>query len=327
MRGEDAVTKDPERGDDPGRADDDERGLAAPANDPRRHRVSVATVVALLVVVAGAWLLTQTREPPLRSLVVAGAVVAAVALTRRRASIVRGALLTVGALLVLGAGMWIGANSPRHTWFGALVSHGPRNRGEVAVTFDDGPNVTATLAIAAILDAHDAKGTFFLVGKALDRRPDIAKRLLDDGHLLGNHSYHHDYTSWLDPRYPELTKTEVSFRTQLGVCPAFYRPPHGQHTPFMAYDVHRNGMVMTTWDVSAGDWQAKDARALARRILRRVQPGSVIDLHDGLDGDLTTDRTVVVRALPFVLEGLRARHLVPVRLDHLLGRPGYLDRC
>lgn len=284
-------------------------------------------VVAVVVVLVAGWLLTQTRERALRELLLAGAAVGALALRWRRASFVRRSLLTVGSLTVIGAGMWIGANSPRLTWFGALVSHGPRDRREVAITFDDGPNVTATLAIAAILDTYHAKGTFFIVGKALDRRPDIAKSLLDDGHLLGNHSYHHDYTSWLDPRYPELTRTQASFRKRLGVCPAFYRPPHGQHTPFMAYDVRRNGMVITTWDVSAGDWLAKDPRALARRILRHVQPGSVIDLHDGLDGDLTTDRTVLVKAMPLVLDGLRARHLVPVRLDHLLGRPGYLDRC
>ncbi|MEA3020775.1 MAG: peptidoglycan-N-acetylglucosamine deacetylase, partial [Actinomycetota bacterium] len=212
-------------------------------------------------------------EQPLRALVVAGAAVAVLAaVLRPRSRLVGRSLLSIGALTVVGAGMWIGANSPRHTWFGALVSNGPRDRREVAITFDDGPNVTATLAIASILDAHHAKGTFFIVGKALDRRPDIAKRLLDDGHLLANHSYHHDYTSWLDPRYPELTMTQASFRAHLGVCPAFYRPPHGQHTPLMAYDVHANGMTMIGWDSSAGDWLAKDPKALARRILRHVQP-------------------------------------------------------
>ena len=75
------------------------------------------------------------------------------------------------------------------------------------------------------------KGTFFTVGKALDARPDITRALYDDGHLLGNHSYHHDYWRWLDPRYPELDRTQDAFERALGVCPGFFRPPHGQRTP------------------------------------------------------------------------------------------------
>ena len=62
-----------------------------------------------------------------------------------------------------------------------------------------------------ILDAHGVKGTFFTVGKALDARPDITRALYDDGQLLGNHSYHHDYWRWLDPRYPELGRTQDAF--------------------------------------------------------------------------------------------------------------------
>ena len=93
-----------------------------------------------------------------------------------------------------------------------------------------------------ILDAHAVKATFFTVGKALDARPDISQALLSDGQLLGAHSYHHDYWRWLDPRYPELDRTQKAFQRQLGVCPAFFRPPHGQRTPFMSWLVHDREM-------------------------------------------------------------------------------------
>jgi hypothetical protein len=131
---------------------------------------------------------------------------------------------------------------------------------------------------------------------------------------------------WLDPRYPELAQTQRSF-ARLGVCPAFYRAPHGQHTPFLAAVVHRHGMVMIGWDVSAGDWAAHDPAALARRILRRVRSGSIIDLHDGLDGKVEADRTNLVQAMPLILDGLAAKHLTPVTLDVLLGKPGYVAGC
>ena len=82
-----------------------------------------------------------------------------------------------------------------------------------------------------------------------------------------------------------------------------------------------------TWSVSAGDWATNDPALVASRVLRRARPGSIILLHDGLDGRITADRSVVVAALPRILEGLKARGLTPVRLDDLLGGPGYLDHC
>ena len=233
---------------------------------------------------------------------------------------------TAGAAVVaqaVGLTLWIGANSARVTWFGSLVSRGPGHTGEVALTFDDGPDLVSTLAVRDMLDAHHVKATFFTVGKAMVARPEISRALLADGQLLGDHSYLHDSVRWVDPRYPELERNERAFATHLGVCPAFFRPPHGEHTPFMAAVVARHHMRMVTWDVSAGDWATADARLVARRVLRDARAGSIIDLHDGLNGSLVADRSVVVRALPAILDGLAARRLRPVRLDALLGVPGY----
>ncbi|MFN8036264.1 MAG: polysaccharide deacetylase family protein [Acidimicrobiia bacterium] len=237
-------------------------------------------------------------------------------------------LSAAGAVLVLVATIsWVGANDPAVAWFGPQVSHGSRHVRAVAITFDDGPNAGSTLRIARILDAHGAKGAFFAVGKAVDRRPDIGRALLADGHLVGNHSYEHDQWRWLDPRYPELGRAQAAIRQRLGVCPALYRPPHGERTWFVAHQVAGEHMQLVLWDDSAGDWATTDERLVARRILRKVKPGSIILLHDGLDGDVTADRRVVERALPIILDGLRARHLRVERLDRLLGVRPYLARC
>ncbi len=234
---------------------------------------------------------------------------------------ITGAAIAVVATLLVGG--WIGANSPAETWLGPIVSHGDRNRPDVALTFDDGPNVPETLAVAHILDSFGVKGTFFTVGKALAKRPDISRALMADGQLLGNHSYHHDQWRWLDPLYPELEHTQATFKKELGVCPTFYRPPHGQHTPFMSYQLARKHMTMIGWDDSAADWATTNPRTVARRILERVAPGSIIVLHDGLDGDLTANRSVLTAALPIILRGLQAKGLHVVRLDTLLGITGY----
>jgi peptidoglycan/xylan/chitin deacetylase (PgdA/CDA1 family) len=231
-----------------------------------------------------------------------------------------------GALLVVTVGItaFFGASTPTAGWFGGGATHGPRNSHLVAITFDDGPNLVTTPQVMRILDDHGVKATFFIVGKALDAGPaehQIVKDLVAHGELIGNHSYHHDQWRWLDPRYPELERTQAAFARDVGTCPAWYRPPHGQRTPFLEHVVASHGMRMVLWDTSAGDWATTDPQLVAQRILDHVRGGSIILLHDGLDGNPHADRRVVAAALPLILDGLEARGLQPVRLDQLLGGP------
>jgi peptidoglycan/xylan/chitin deacetylase (PgdA/CDA1 family) len=237
------------------------------------------------------------------------------------------ALVTASAVLAGALVLWVGANDPTVMWFGNVITHGDRDVAKVALTFDDGPDAAWSMEVADILDAHGAKGTFFEVGKAVRARPDIAKALRDDGQLLANHSFRHDYWGWLNPAYPELDETQDVLREDVGVCPAFFRPPHGQRTPFMLARVRDRGMHAVTWDVSARDWTETDGAVVARNILANVKPGSIILLHDGLDGNVTADRSVLRTALPLILDGLKAKGLTPVRLDELLGVDGYLPSC
>ncbi|HET9730333.1 MAG TPA: polysaccharide deacetylase family protein, partial [Acidimicrobiia bacterium] len=297
--------------------------LAAPAiRRPRPSVLAVATFGLVLARVAG----TRTI---LLGLSVAFVAVAALAARFGRVGLPRTHRLrtvSIGSVLMVattGVTGYFGASTVGATWFGGGVLHGPRDSGEVALTFDDGPNAEATPAIMRILDAAHVKGTFFIVGKALDADPQVVRALYQHGHLLGNHSYHHDEWRWLDPGYPELQRTQRAFARQLGVCPVWFRPPHGQKTPMMARTVHQHGMRMALWDVSVGDWALTDPQEIANRVLERVQSGSIIDLHDGLDGKPWVDRSSVVRALPLILDGLRARHLRPVRLDELVPGRAY----
>ncbi|MEY2588589.1 MAG: peptidoglycan-N-acetylglucosamine deacetylase [Acidimicrobiaceae bacterium] len=297
--------------------------------------VAGAGAAAVEVAAAGA---IGGRIAALRAAVVIAIAVAAMAVVDGRAVGADGdgrttttragtALVTAMAVLAGGLTLWVGGNDPTVKWFGDVVTHGDRAGTKVAITFDDGPDAAWSMEVAQILDQHGAKGTFFEVGKAIRARPDIAKALKDDGHLLANHSYHHDYWGWLNPSYPELDETQDVFRQDVGVCPAFFRPPHGQRTPFMLTRVRDRGMHTVTWDVSARDWTETDGQVVARDVLDNVHPGSIILLHDGLDGRVNADRAVMRTALPLILDGLKAKGLTPVRLDELLGLPGYLPTC
>ncbi|MFZ4519282.1 MAG: polysaccharide deacetylase family protein [Microthrixaceae bacterium] len=239
----------------------------------------------------------------------------------------RRALVAVVMAGVVGLLLWTGANDPQLSWFGPVVPNGPRDSREVAITFDDGPNGRWTLETARLMDERGAKGTYFVVGKAVEAQPEVVRRLLADGHLVGNHSFHHDYWRWLNPLYPELPRTQTAIERATGTCPALYRPPHGQRTPFITAQVAAKGMRTITWDVSGGDWATDDGALVARRILAKVRPGSIILLHDGIDGNVGTNRDVVLGALPLILDGLRERGLRPVRLDQLVDVPTTLRTC
>jgi peptidoglycan/xylan/chitin deacetylase (PgdA/CDA1 family) len=301
-------------------------GLAIPLGRPLQHaeswvaRAAAIATGALVLAGAGAtaalWFAT--------ALAVGAAVVNMMAGPGSGGGRFTLGISAVGGLWAVALMAWVAANTPTVNWFGGTISHGSRSGSEVALTFDDGPDDTYTLAVRDILDAHGVKATFFTVGKALATRPDISRALLADGQLLGDHSYHHDYWRWLDPRYPELERTQDAFQRLLGVCPGFFRPPHGQRTPFMSWLVDRRDMAMVTWDVSAADWSSHDGAEVAADILKRAKPGSIILLHDGLDGKVHADRSVLLTALPLILDGLKQRGLQPVRLDQLLGRPGYV---
>ena len=93
----------------------------------------------------------------------------------------------------------------------------------------------------------------------------------------------------------------------------------------MAHVVSNHHMKMVLWNDSAHDWDETNPRTIARRIVERAKPGSIILLHDGLDGHPTVDRSVLVRALPLILDGLRAKHLAVVGLDKLLHTPAWVS--
>jgi peptidoglycan-N-acetylglucosamine deacetylase len=258
--------------------------------------------------------------------VIAAAAISVVRARRRVPQTRRLRTLAFGSTLVLvtfGMTGYFGASTVSAQWFGGGVTHGPRNSGQVAITFDDDPTTNVTPQLMRILDAAHVHATFFIVGQGLVEAPQVVRTLYSHGHLVANHSYHHDGWRWLDPRYPELERTQVAFQREIGACPAWFRPPHGDRTPFMARVVRKHGMRMAMWDVSDGDRRKETARDIVRRVLRNARSGSIINLRNGIDGAPAADKDVLVEALPGILEGLRAKHLAPVRLNELIGGPAY----
>jgi peptidoglycan/xylan/chitin deacetylase (PgdA/CDA1 family) len=209
-------------------------------------------------------------------------------------------------------------------WPAGIIDRVEDKPGMVALTFDDGPNVTATAHVREVLNSYDARATFFTVGKALDIEPGLSRDLLRDGHVLADHSYSHSLAGWLKPDDDELATSETAFARHLAVRPAYFRPPFGLVTRETLRQLEGRGMTCVTWDVAVGDWKLDDAQEIARRVLDAIRPGSIVLLHDGHEGDVTGDRQAIVDALPVILEGLKQNSLQPVGLDVLLERAPYL---
>ena len=167
----------------------------------------------------------------------------------------------------------------------------------VSITFDDGPT-GLTDELVDTLRALRAPATFFVLGVNVQRRPDEVRRLVEEEHELGNHTWGHPYLTKLpDPEVrDEIARTQAEIRAVSGVVPRSLRPPYGdmdQRVRDLA------GLPMVVWDVDTNDWQSPGAAVVAERAVSGASRGSIVLMHD------THEETVA--AVPDVVEGLRDR--------------------
>lgn len=184
----------------------------------------------------------------------------------------------------------------------------------VALTFDDGPWDGQTKAVLDILKAENAPATFFMVGRRATLNKDLVKRMVAEGHQLGNHTLGH---ALLDKVTPTRQTEEIAqgvFRIQqvAGEKPKWFRPPGGHMTPWAYKAVSQSGMRIAMWDVDPNDWRKPPAYVINQRVFANTRPGSVILLHDG-----GGDRSQTIAALPGMIRELRRRGFTFVTLDEL----------
>ena len=193
--------------------------------------------------------------------------------------------------------------------------HGDPARRVVALTFDDGPS-GRTPAILRVLSKHDAHATFFVVGRATRGLEPTLRSILAHGNELGDHTYGHVDMLALKPakRRQQLTWTNALIEGATGVHPRWFRPPTGATGPAVNRLARSLGLVPVLWSIDSRDWQTPGTKAIVRRVLRGVQPGSIVLLHDG-----GGERTQTLRALPAILRALERRGLRPVTLSQMLG--------
>ena len=210
-------------------------------------------------------------------------------------------LSAAAALGLAGGGCAYAAMWPGSQLFGsALIA--PRRPGELALTFDDGPNPACTPRLLDILASHDAHATFFMLGSFAQQQPDLVRRILAAGHLIGNHSWSHPNLALTPARLvdEELTRTRETLQQIAGAPIRYFRPPFGGRRPYVLKAARRLGMVPVTWNAMTNDWAEPLADATAGRLIRMIDrlerqgSASNIVLHDGNHRQLNADRKASV---------------------------------
>lgn len=195
---------------------------------------------------------------------------------------------------------------PRSTLFGPNRSRLGTSDRVVALTFDDGPHPKVTPRLLDLLKERGVVATFFLIGRHAERYPEIVRRIVAEGHVLGNHTQSHSYLFWALPpaaMMRELERAQRAIELISGGRCRFFRPPVGMKNPLQDRALGRLGLEQVSWEVRFLDRAAPDRVRLERRLRRCLHPGSVLLLHDGADRR-AEGNPAVLDALPPLLSSL-----------------------
>jgi peptidoglycan/xylan/chitin deacetylase (PgdA/CDA1 family) len=185
----------------------------------------------------------------------------------------------------------------------------------VALTFDDGPWPGQTQRVLEILAAENVKATFFMVGVRLRIAPDLARRVVAEGHLVGNHTQTHEISrrSVRTQVVSQMVAGRETLRQVTGVASRWFRAPSGAVTPLVTAQAAVLGERVAGWTVDPADWRRPPAAVIVRRVVGGVRPGAIVLLHDG-----GGERSQTIAALPGIITQLKAKGYRFVTLDELL---------
>lgn len=223
-------------------------------------------------------------------------------------------LTAMGAFLIAATALSIGgvtvnkavttASQPRDIPIYSVET----NEKKVAISFDAAWGNEQTPELLDILDRYEVKATFFLVGQWVDNFPDSVKDIAAKGHDVENHSNTHAHMPELslEGMTEEIVSCNDKIKALTGKCPTLFRPPYGDYDNNVVGAVKNQNMYCIQWDVDSLDWKDLSASEITQRVTSKLQPGSIVLLHNGAKN--------TPEALPSIIEGIRAQgyELVPI---------------
>jgi peptidoglycan-N-acetylglucosamine deacetylase len=225
-----------------------------------------------------------------------------------------GALL-VNHLALTAAGLW-----PRSRWLGAnllTLSSDAQEAQQIAITIDDGPNPDVTPAVLDILDAFNAKASFFCIGTAVQANPALAREIVRRGHGVENHSYahrHHFSLMGMGSLRREITQTQDIIAQTTGRAPQYFRAPAGLRNPLLDPVLQGLNLRLATWTRRGFDTVTPNADIVLARLEVHLAPGDILLLHDGNCAYTLQGQPVILDVLPKLLERFRQKGFHAVSL-------------
>jgi peptidoglycan/xylan/chitin deacetylase (PgdA/CDA1 family) len=205
-------------------------------------------------------------------------------------------LTAASAAAALAAGYQ--SMAPTGQWYGQTFAGPPRGSRQMALTYDDGPNDPYTLRLLEVLAKHRVQATFFLIGRYVRQRPEIAREIAAGGHVVANHTFTHPLLIFKREAEirQELSQCRSALQDAIGKHSNLFRPPFGGRRPAVLRIARELSLESVMWNVTGYDWNAPSAAAIEGKITKQIRGGDVILLHDGGHKQLGADRSQTVVA-------------------------------
>jgi len=220
------------------------------------------------------------------------------------------ALTGVATLGAVAAGYQ--SMAPTGQWYGRTFTGLGRGTKQIALTYDDGPNDPHTLRLLEVLAQHDVRATFFLIGRYVQLRPEIAREIVKAGHIVGNHTFTHPlliFKSAAEIRQ-ELSGCRSALQDAIGedssLISNLFRPPFGGRRPAVLRIAREMGLEPVMWNVTGYDWNAPPCAVIEQKVAKQIRGGDVILLHDGGHKHMGADRSQTVVATDHLINSYKS---------------------
>lgn len=225
-----------------------------------------------------------------------------------------------GAALLVGAAGYQSV-APTGQWYGSTFIGLTRGSKQIALTYDDGPNDPHTLKLLEVLARHDVRATFFLIGRYVRRRPDLAHEVVHAGHAIGNHTFTHPHlviSAAVETRN-QLEECQRAVQEVTGEVPRLFRPPFGGRRPSTLKIARSLGLEPVMWNVTSWDWENLPADTIVENCVRQMRGGDVVLLHDGGHRALGADRSQTIIATERLIERYKSEGYEFVTVPQMMG--------
>ncbi|MFA9556993.1 polysaccharide deacetylase family protein [Evansella sp. AB-rgal1] len=203
-----------------------------------------------------------------------------------------------------------------------VVLQGPATVNQVALTFDDGPDPRFTPQLLDVLNEYGVKATFFIMGARAEAHPDLVQRIVEEGHIIGNHTFWHPNLveqGEVATLEREVQKTEDFLESLIGYRTKLFRAPYGFLYNELVEKLRDMDYTIVGWSVDSLDWQEDSPEEIAFNVLSNTTPGSIILMHDGAEWE--GDRTNTIQSLQEIITTLQQGGIEFVTVPELLTIP------